>query len=243
MAVSAAFLERLRGEVAVPAELHDEVRPIVGCTGQINSTYDWPLIAEVVDRFSETLFAFVGPVFDEGPAAKSVIDAVFARPNVRWLGPQPHARLPEFLSRFTVCWNPLRVDWHSERRDPLRLYDYLATDRPALSADLGSARAHLPHLEVYSDVEDCVGRLRRMISPDYFVDRLPDNITLTGTPGKSELNSFSTISANHRNRMLFDVPIALVGRSPAEDGDRPCGFLHTYICIARLTRRVSASTF
>ena len=48
-AVSSEFVEKLnQDDATVPAELAAIPRPIVGCTGQINESYDWAMLAELV---------------------------------------------------------------------------------------------------------------------------------------------------------------------------------------------------
>lgn len=159
--VSEAFLAAFDGPLPPPADLPPGGPPVVGCVGQISRAYDWTLLAELVRACPELSFVFVGPLFAEVPTVRPQIDRVFAMPNVRWLGPRPHADLPRYISRFDVCLNPLRVDPCNDRRSLLRLYDYLASDRPIVSTAVASALDHQPHVAVGRTAAELAVLLRR----------------------------------------------------------------------------------
>lgn len=170
-AVTTSFVARLAGPgEPCPADLAGLPRPVVGCTGQINTSYDWPLIESLAAAVPEATFAFIGPVFADPELAAGAYPAVAARPNVRFLGPKPHHELPAYLRHFDVCLNPLKVSASSDRRSPLRLFDYLATDRPILSTAIREAHEHLPYVEIGRDAGECARLLKHMVSSDYFTD-------------------------------------------------------------------------
>ncbi len=169
-ATSREFLTRMREESS-PLEILAQIpRPMVGCVGQINRSYDWDLIEALATREPKVSWVFVGPVFHEEDAIMSQINRVFAMPNVFHLGKQPHGDLPGFLQAFDVCFNPLAVNHHNDRRSPLRLYDYLATDRPILSTAIREAYEHEPHVMIGQDVASCVEILHRVFSSNEVID-------------------------------------------------------------------------
>ena len=145
MAVSSSFL---RNAEAAPADVQSIRRPIVGCTGQINRSYDWDLIEEIRQR----------------------IDRVFGRPNVHWLGPRPHGLLPDYLNAFDVGLNPLLMSHHADRRSPLRLFDYMSTAKPIISTAIREAFEHQEHLLIASSAEECVDLLREVLAGRIAVD-------------------------------------------------------------------------
>jgi hypothetical protein len=148
------------GEAAAEEDLESVRKPRVGCVGQIHSSaYDWELIEHLSASFPHVHFVFIGPRFKEqSRAATNPIEAVFAHPNVHWLGPKPHAHLPAYLRRFNVCINPLCLSEHNHRRSPLRLFDYLTTERPIVSTAIAEAFNHAPFVSIGKDKED-FGRL------------------------------------------------------------------------------------
>jgi len=144
------------GEAAAEQALESVPGPRVGCVGQINRTaYDWDLIEYLSASFPDAQFVFLGPRFKEpSDSAAHRLDAVFARPNVHWLGAKPHSHLPAYLRRFDVCFNPLGVTEHNHRRSPLRLFDYLTTDRPIVSTAIAEAFSHVPFVHIARDREE-----------------------------------------------------------------------------------------
>ena len=144
------------GEAVAAKDLESVPTPRVGCVGQIHSSaYDWELIEHLSASFPSVHFVFVGPRFKEhSSSAANRVEAVFARPNVHWLGPKIHALLPAYLRCFDVCINPLRVNEHNHRRSPLRLFDFLTTDRPIVSTAIAEAFNHLPFVSIAKDKEE-----------------------------------------------------------------------------------------
>ncbi len=138
------------GEAAAEKDFALIPRPIVGCVGQINkAAYDWDLIELLSKSFPNASFVFIGPKFKEPPGSESShLARVFSLPNVVWIGPKPHAHLPAYLKRFDVCFNPLGISDHNHRRSPLRLFDYLTTDRPIVSTAIAEAFNHLPLIKI-----------------------------------------------------------------------------------------------
>jgi len=168
-AVSADFIAKATKRIAPPlVDIRRKGQPVVGCIGQINESYDWDLLEAAADAFPHTQFVFVGNIFEEG-AVTERIRGIFCKSNVHWLGPVQHEHLPEYLSGFDICLNPLSRTAHNHRRDPLRIYDYLTTDAPIFSLELDGARHHGPHVEWF-DVEDglfkALGKMPDMLSQE-----------------------------------------------------------------------------
>jgi glycosyltransferase involved in cell wall biosynthesis len=165
------------GEAVAAKDLESVPTPRVGCVGQIHSSaYDWELIEHLSASFPSVHFVFVGPRLKEQSSAEALrIESVFARPNVHWLGPKPHPHLPAYLRIFDVCINPLCISEHNHRRSPLRLFDYLATDRPIISTAIAEAFNHVPFVSIGKDKEDFARLLGEALSlkvaPDLEVRR------------------------------------------------------------------------
>jgi len=69
-------------------------------------------------------------------------DRVFSRSNVAWLGFKRPDELSAYMSRSDVLLSPLAVTSANHRRSLLRIYDYLATDRPIVATSVASAIEH-----------------------------------------------------------------------------------------------------
>jgi teichuronic acid biosynthesis glycosyltransferase TuaH len=166
-AASRSFINEARNLIRSPVDLADIRRPIIGCVGQLSdSNYDWDLIEEVSKALPEVSLVFIGPILEKTPRVVSILRL----PNVWWLGPRPHHELPVYLNWFDICFNPLVSSEHSDRRSPLRLYDYLTTYKPILSTAIREAHAHRPFVEIGRSKGECVDILRRFIAKPWAED-------------------------------------------------------------------------
>ena len=175
-AVSTSFVEALRHvNEKSPVEFEQIVGKMVGCIGQIYpSAYDWDLLEGLSTNFPEVTFVFIGGFTAEAGEHRVRVENFFARSNVRWLGRKPHIELPHYLNRFDVCLSPLAVTQHNQRRSLLRLYDYLATDKPVLSTALREAAEHHGHIQVSQTLSDAVSALRQMLNAGVSASRLAE---------------------------------------------------------------------
>jgi glycosyltransferase involved in cell wall biosynthesis len=116
-----------------PPELAQLPRPIYGYAGTLHeSRLDIDLIVAAARVDRRATFAFLGPDLLSRDARR----ALFAAPNVRYLGVQPHSRVRAYLEAFDVCLIPHRVTEFTRSLDPLKLYEYLAAGRPIVSTPL-----------------------------------------------------------------------------------------------------------
>ncbi|MCY2974579.1 MAG: hypothetical protein NTW52_07915 [Planctomycetota bacterium] len=152
-----------------PADLPTGL-PIVGCTGQINATYDWALIEMITQLRADHNFVFVGPNVEGDECVKAVIANVFARPNVFWLGPKPHDCLKDYVDNFDVCFCPLKPSEHSDCRSPLRLFDFLTTQKPIISTNIVEAHEHTPHVFIANNALEMSKFLQQVANGEYFID-------------------------------------------------------------------------
>jgi glycosyltransferase involved in cell wall biosynthesis len=171
-AVSPDFVHRMRTEdMQSPADLTDISRPIVGCTGQINETYDWPMLAGLVSAMGDVSFIFIGPMAAPSPEVQAQIDGVLkGRKNVHWLGAKPHDQLPNYLRQFDVCLNPLAPGPHADRRSPLRLYDFLATGKPVVSTAIHEVSVHEGQVWMGGNAAEIGAIIRSALSGNRRVD-------------------------------------------------------------------------
>lgn len=123
---------------AAPASELEGLRPCAGFYGSISEWIDIALLAGVAERLSHWNFVLVGPVqTDVAPLARL--------PNVSFLPPQPHSRLPEFVQHWNVSLIPFRDCAQIRACNPLKLREYMAAGTPIASTDF-------PALTPYRDI-------------------------------------------------------------------------------------------
>jgi len=121
------------------AELAGLAHPRLGFFGALRDVVlDLDLIVELADARPDLSIVLVGP-------STMNMQAVLARPNVHWFGPQPHDKIPSFGRGFDVALMPwLDNDW-IRNCNPVKLKEYLALGLPIVSIDF-------PEVRRYSDV-------------------------------------------------------------------------------------------
>lgn len=141
--VSESFLDQAASEQR-PHEMQQifsRGRPLVGCVGQINHSYDWDLLERASLQNPQTQFVFIGNLFEEGQITERIRE-LFKRDNVHWLGPKPHHLLKNYMESCDILLNPLAVNAQNDRRDTLRLYDYLSTKATVVSTAIDGVARH-----------------------------------------------------------------------------------------------------
>lgn len=156
-----AFRTGPRGSGVGPADLLSLPGPRICCVGNINDTYDWELIEQIMTQRPHVSLALIGPLQEEPTA---IARRVLALPNVHWLGPRLHRELPSYLAASDVLLSPLRPGEQSDRRFPLRLTEYMASDRPILSTAIEPARYFGGEVHTVSDADEAVRTLDDMLA-------------------------------------------------------------------------------
>jgi hypothetical protein len=64
----------------------------------------------------------------------------------------------------------LKADDSGDRRSPLRLYDYLTTQKPVISTPVREAYEHLPHIHIAKNAKEAAVLARRILAGDLPVD-------------------------------------------------------------------------
>ena len=111
-------------------------RPIAGFIGHINDRMDLALLEEIADRGRSLLL--VGPRKSTYEPARW--DALVARPNVVWVGPQPFEALPNYLSSIDVGLVPYLDSAFNRGSFPLKTLEYLAAGKPVVATGLPAIR-------------------------------------------------------------------------------------------------------
>ncbi|GLI94924.1 glycosyltransferase [Methylocystis echinoides] len=103
-------------------------RPIAGFYGSVAEWLDIDMIAQAARALPGWDFVIIGNIeTDVGP--------LLGLPNVRLLGPRPHAELPRYVQHWTVSLLPFRDTAQIRACNPLKLREYLAAGTPVVSTD------------------------------------------------------------------------------------------------------------
>jgi teichuronic acid biosynthesis glycosyltransferase TuaH len=110
--------------------------PVAGFVGRINYRTDLSLLEAIADRGRSLLL--VGP---KDPAFEPKrFEALWRRPNVRWVGPKPFESLPGYLRLMDVGLVPYRNSAFNRGSFPLKTLEYLAAGRAVVATDMPATR-------------------------------------------------------------------------------------------------------
>jgi glycosyltransferase involved in cell wall biosynthesis len=139
-------------------ELADVKGPVLGLIGLVDERVDVGLLAHVADRHPEWTVAVVGTV--------AVDAAPLRRANVRLLGRQPYARLPEFCRRFSVGLVPFAVNEYTRAINPIKLREYLSAGLPVVATALPEVEAWAPLAAAARDRDEFVRLVEAALRDD-----------------------------------------------------------------------------
>jgi len=142
---------------APPADLKEILArgaPIVGYHGALAKWFDYGLVNEVAEQCPELSFVLIGPDYDGS------LKTLRARPNVWWLGPKPYRDVSRYVHRFDVAMIPFRVNTVTNSTSPIKLFEYMAAEKPTVTTDMVECRKYRSVL-IASDAtafKACLGR-------------------------------------------------------------------------------------
>jgi glycosyltransferase involved in cell wall biosynthesis len=116
-------------------------RPVAGYYGSIAAWVDIDMIARAAATLPDWDFVLIGPITTD-------VSVLTAMPNVRLLGPRPHAQLPSYAQHWTVSLLPFKRTRSIEACNPLKLREYLAAGRPIASISMPALKPYQSLLSV-----------------------------------------------------------------------------------------------
>ncbi len=128
-----------------PARADGTPRRTIGFVGSLAPWIDFEAIHAIARTRPEDRIVIVGPW---QASVVRQIEVLEALPNVRVLGPVPHAEVPRWIRAFDVGLIPFRRSGLTDAVDPVKLYEYFACGIPVLSSAIRevSACGDLVHL-------------------------------------------------------------------------------------------------
>lgn len=177
--------------LALPAELEQMPRPILGYFGVIDERMDLPLLAKMAEQHPEWSILLIGPVikidFHELPHA----------PNLHYLGMRAYGELPAYLAHFDVALIPFAMNEATRYLSPTKTLEYMAAHKPIVSTPIPDV------IELYGEVvrvgnshDQFISHVEEALRADDAEQRLPRERALL------EQNSWDAIA--NRIAMILD---------------------------------------
>lgn len=102
-------------------------KPLIGYMGDIAEWMDQELVRYIAGQRPNWNFIFFGP-------RKVDVSSLASLPNVHFPGRVPYDDLPYYLHHFDCLWIPFVLNDLTKEINPVKMYEYLATGIPMVSA-------------------------------------------------------------------------------------------------------------
>ncbi|MGQ9768988.1 MAG: hypothetical protein ACUVQG_00410 [Thermogutta sp.] len=124
--------------------------------GSVNWQVDPEFVVALAKQLNRGTLLFLGPVTDCDPILRRV-------PRVVLFGPVPYHILPWFAQQAAVLVMPYRIGPGLDESEPLKLREYLATDRPIVVRNLPANREWQDALDLVETPEEFAVRVMQRI--------------------------------------------------------------------------------
>jgi len=122
------FSDGAQGESVAVADRLPEQRPIIGYFGALSHWFEIDWIEDCARCHPDWTFEIVGSLQECDTTEVQYL------PNVRLLGEQPYASLPDRLSNWNVAIIPFKLLDLIKCTNPVKLYEYMAAGKPVVAS-------------------------------------------------------------------------------------------------------------
>lgn len=146
-------------------------QPVIGYYGAMAEWFDFDLVKSAAEALPGCQFVLIGPDYDGLTMQKAGIEA---HPNIHWLGSKKYAELPRYLACFDVATIPFKVNEAINAVSPIKLFEYMAGERPIVTTDLAECRKY-PVVLIARDPNEWIQRLQdamRLRHDDAYLERV-----------------------------------------------------------------------
>ncbi|HZR98684.1 MAG TPA: glycosyltransferase [Chloroflexota bacterium] len=144
---------------ALPADVRDLPRPIVGYYGAISDWFDAALVADLARARPWWSFVLVGSTYGADLAPLSGLR------NVHLLGEKPYAEIAAYAHAFDVGMIPFKRTPLTDATNPVKLFEYLAAGKPVVATELGELTHYREQVRLVADRAQWLDALEAAMRP------------------------------------------------------------------------------
>lgn len=119
-------------------EIVESKKPLIGYYGAIAPWLDYELVEKILKKRPKYQIIFIGQIlnssFDE--------NAFNEYTNFHFLGAKDYYKLNTYANHFDVCMIPFVVNGITESTSPIKLFEYMALNKPIVTTDLVECRKY-----------------------------------------------------------------------------------------------------
>lgn len=167
------FRTAVTDDLAIPEDIADLPRPIIGFHGLLADWVDYELIKKTAEHFSGGSVVLIGKIAVDAEQRVKILADV---PNVHFLGRKPYAELPAYCKAFDVALNPFAINELTLAANPLKVREYLAAGLPVVSTDIPEVRV-LDDCLVGTDHADFIAKIEAALADPKAREAVSDAIS------------------------------------------------------------------
>lgn len=116
----------------------EEKKPIIGYYGALASWFDYDLMKELARKREDYNIVFFGIKYDDS-IEKAKLEQY---ENIHYLGARNYKVLKNYANKFTVCTIPFLINSITEATSPVKLFEYMALEKPIVTTDMKECRKY-----------------------------------------------------------------------------------------------------
>jgi len=134
-------------------------KPLIGYMGDIAEWLDQDLVKWLAKSRPNWNFVFFG-------SKKVDVSALASLPNVHFPGRVPYDDLPYYIHHFGCLWIPFVLNDLTREVNPVKMYEYLATGIPVVSAAMPEVVRHEEVISIGRSKEDFLQKMEQVLHED-----------------------------------------------------------------------------
>jgi glycosyltransferase involved in cell wall biosynthesis len=131
-------------------------KPLIGYMGDIAEWLDKDLVRWLAKTRPDWNFVFFG-------SKKVDVSALASLPNVHFPGRVPYDDLPCYIHHFDCLWIPFVLNDLTREVNPVKMYEYLATGIPIVSAAMPEVVRHEDVISIGRSNEDFLDKMEQLL--------------------------------------------------------------------------------
>lgn len=143
------------------AKIKKSNKPIIGYYGALASWFDYDLIKKISDTDKYEM-VLIGLKYDNTLEDSGVLNL----DNVHYLGKKDYDELPIYSSYFDVCIIPFIINEITLSTSPVKLFEYMASEKPIVTTDLPECHKYKSiliskdHQEFIENLDKAIGLVK-----------------------------------------------------------------------------------
>ena len=113
-------------------------KPVIGYYGALASWFDYDLIRYVANSRKDYNIVLIGSKYDTDFDKEKIYEL----DNVYYLGAKKYDELPSYATKFDICILPFKINSITKSTNPIKIFEYMALNKPIVSTDLNECRKY-----------------------------------------------------------------------------------------------------